>query len=397
MKIATAGLSRTGEAGGGHALAEHVRAQLGEGGVDLCLLLASAHFEDEYERLAGEVHEALAPRALVGMTGETVVHDAQENEGQPGAVLWAARLPGAHVQSFHLLADDLPRLADVDELRGFIGAPADAAPSFLLLSEPFSFGRATLAFLELLNAAYPGRPALGGLASAGEQPGQNLLLFEGQVLRTGLVGVALWGAVELQPVVSQGCRPIGGQLVVTSAEQNVIRELGGRAALTVLTDILRDCRPRDLELARTRGLLIGRAISDPQVADGLSDYLIRNPIDFDQESGAIAINDIVREGETVQFHVRDGVSADEDLEMLLLAGRRRQAAGALLFSCNGRGTRLFSYRHHDARAIVDAYGALPVAGLFCAGEIGPVGDRNYLHGHTACIGILRAPDDTGGP
>jgi small ligand-binding sensory domain FIST len=229
---------------------------------------------------------------------------------------------------------------------------------------------------------------LGGIASGGEHPGQNRLIFDGQVLRSGAVGAALWGDVVLDTVVSQGCRPIGKHLEVTKAEAHVIQELAGRSPLKVLMEVLREARPRDVELARTRGLLVGRQIAEPG-PQGHDAYLIRTPVGFDQDSGALALNDYVKPGQTIRFHVRDDASAGAELTELLEQQHARPAAGALMFTCNGRGTRLFQHKHHDARAVADACDALPLAGFFAAGEIGPVSTRNFLHGHTACIGFLR--------
>ena len=159
-----------------------------------------------------------------------------------------------------------------------------------------------------------------------------------------------------------------------------------------MAETLKGCSPHDLELARAGGLLVGRVINEYQPSFGRGDFLIRNPIGFEPRSGAIVLNDLVRTGQTIQFHVRDGASADDDLVSLLEARPRGAAAGALLFTCNSRGSRLFVDRHHDARAVTGACKSRPVAGLFCAGEIGPIGRRNYLHGYTACVGFLRPTD-----
>jgi small ligand-binding sensory domain FIST len=215
------------------------------------------------------------------------------------------------------------------------------------------------------------------------------MIFEGQPLRHGLCGVALCGNIQIDTVVSQGCRPIGRHLVITEAEQNVIRQLGGKPPLAVVIETLKRCSTRDLELARTGGLLVGRVIDERQRKFARGDFLIRNPIGFEQESGAMVINDLVRPGQTIQFHVRDSASADDDLVSLLAAKSRRTAAGALLFACTSRGSRLFADRHHDARAVAESCGTRPVAGLFSAGEIGPIGRRNFLHGHAASVGFFR--------
>jgi small ligand-binding sensory domain FIST len=371
-------------------LIERVRHHLGGRSADFCMLLASAHLEDEIEKIADRVFERLEPRALIGTTGEAVISGDCEYEGQAAVTLLAAHLPQAQCISFHLSQDDLERLDSPAALHEHLGVPPGVNPYFILLGDPFSIN--PLDLLARLEQAYPGRPATGGMASAGERPGQNAMIFEGQTLRQGACGVALWGGVRVDCLVSQGCRPIGRHMVITHGERNVIYALGGRAPRSVVRELLEECPPRDRELARERGLLIGFAINECKGGFGRGDFLIRNPMRFDSRSGALEVNDYVRTGQTVQFHVRDGDSADEDLNSLLLTCPSQPVAGALLFSCNGRGTRLFAHRHHDARAVRQRIGSAPLAGLFCAGEIGPIGRRNFLHGHTASIGFICVAD-----
>jgi small ligand-binding sensory domain FIST len=201
----------------------------------------------------------------------------------------------------------------------------------------------------------------------------------------------LSGAVRVQTVVSQGCRPIGKHFVITRAEQNVIYELGGKPAVIQLHEVLVTLPTREQELVR-RGLHLGRAVTEYQDRFGQGDFLVRNVLGIDPDSGAVVVNDFVRVGQTVKFHIRDSQTADADLRQLLAA---RQQAGAnplgvLLFSCNGRGTRMFPEPHHDAAAIAKAFGSVPLAGFFAAGELGPVGGKNFVHGFTASIALVEA-------
>jgi small ligand-binding sensory domain FIST len=108
------------------------------------------------------------------------------------------------------------------------------------------------------------------------------------------------------------------------------------------------------------------------------------------DSGAIQITDLIRVGQTVRFHVRDAETVDEDLrENSLLARKRARSAPppavALLFTCNGRGMRLFDQPDHDVKLIHESFGPIPVAGFFAMGEIGPIGGQNFLHGFTASV------------
>jgi small ligand-binding sensory domain FIST len=203
------------------------------------------------------------------------------------------------------------------------------------------------------------------------------------------------GSVRLRSVVSQGCRPIGRPLVVTRAQQNVIEELGGRPALAQFSDLFPTLTPAEQELVRA-GLHVGLVTNEYQESFARGDFLVRNVVGADREKGSIAIGDFARVGQTVQFHVRDAGTADADLRELLQAARGatgpgtggRPPAGALLFTCNGRGSRLFAEPHHDAAAIETLWPQLPVAGFFAQGEIGPVCGHNCLHGFTASVVLV---------
>ncbi len=387
MRIATAVATEFGRSAAAGDLCAEIVAQMDGRRVDLCTLFASAHFENDIERVSEEISDALRPRAFIGATAEGVIHSGVEFEHAPAMTLFAAHLPSVGVRAFHVSQDDLQRVVSADELPELLGIETQRDPSFLLLGDPYSID--VLRLIDLLGEAYPGRPAVGGMASAAERPGQNRLVFDGQTLRQGLVGVGLWGNVRLDAVVSQGCKPIGRRLIITRGEGNIIQQLGGKPAWTAINEVLGECDKADIELARTRGLLVGRVINENQGSFGRGDFLIRNPIGIDSNSGALTVNDFVRTGQTVQFHVRDGHSAAEDLRTLLAGSASPPPAGALLFSCNGRGTRMFSERNHDARTVAGCSGAAPLAGFFCAGEIGPVGRRNFLHGFTASIAFFR--------
>jgi small ligand-binding sensory domain FIST len=257
-----------------------------------------------------------------------------------------------------------------------------------MLAEPFSFPADQL--LGRLNEDRPGVTILGGMASGGGRPGQNRLLLGPNQIDSGAVAALISGPVSVRSVVSQGCRPIGRHLLVTKADQNVILELSGKPALAQLREMFQELPQRDQALIQ-KGLHVGRVINEMQGEFGRGDFLVRNVIGADPQSGAIAIGDYVRRGQTVQFHVRDHQTADEDLRELLTAaagGANSSPAGALLFTCNGRGTRMFESPDHDAGVLQETWPDLPVAGFFAQGEIGPVGGRNFLHGFTASMALF---------
>ncbi|HEV2252735.1 MAG TPA: FIST C-terminal domain-containing protein, partial [Streptosporangiaceae bacterium] len=269
--------------------------------------------------------------------------------------------------------------------------PREPHGTHLLICDPFTFPADGL--LTHLNEQVPGAMVMGGMASAALAPRQSRLFLDDRVLSAGAVGVHLPTA-EVHPLVAQGCRPIGDASIITRADGNVIRELGGRPPLVRLREMAAALPGRDQELL-AQGLQLGVVIDEYRAEPGQGDFLIRGVVGADPDSGAIAVGDQIQVGQTVQFHVRDAQSADEDLRRALereskaLGGRR--PAGALLFTCNGRGSRLFAEPDHDAGLIAATLGDIPLAGFFCAGELGPVGGQNFLHTFTASIALFPDP------
>jgi small ligand-binding sensory domain FIST len=332
----------------------------------------------------------LDPQAVVGCSAEGVIGADKEVEDRPGLSMLAAQLPGVRIHPFHVQREEWrDLLGDHDALRERLGA-GESTRAVIAFGDPFS--TPAIQLLPILDEVLPAVPVIGGMASAARQPGDNVLVRNDGTYTEGMVGLSLSGeALDVQTVVSQGCRPFGKNYVVTKAQQNVIQTLGGKPALQALRDAIMDMPPADRELLQ-RGLFVGRAISEYKDKFGRGDFLVRNVMSVDNETGAVAMGDYVRVGQTVQFHVRDAATATEDLNELLreaTADRPDAPAGALLFSCNGRGTRLFPEPCHDAHAATRAFANSPIAGFFAAGEFGPVGNQNFIHGHTASFALFR--------
>jgi small ligand-binding sensory domain FIST len=327
-------------------------------------------------------------RTSVGGTSGGVIGDGRGVEHGPAVAVWAAVLPGAAVRAVRLVAEQAEggiRVAGMPVPRSDDRVAA-------LVVDPYSFPVG--GFLEHANAVNPGFPVVGGLAGAPGGPGANRLFLDGEVHERGGVGVVLGGDAGVRTVVSQGCRPIGPAMVVTRAERNVLHELAGSPAYRRLAEIVTSLPPAEQALAG-RGLHVGIAIDEYADDHGRGDFLIRGVTGVDPEAGAVAIGELVEVGQTVRFQVRDAAGAGEDLEELLGA---EPVSGALLFSCNGRGTTMFESADHDVHAVRvgldphaggsgDAAGPR-VAGFFAAGEIGPVGPGNHLHAFTASVLVV---------
>jgi len=391
MKWAAA-LSRLEEPGAAAAeVVGAIRTSLGEGPVDLAIAFFSALLTPRVEELAAALRAGLAPGTLAGLSAGAVVGVDHEVEGGAALSVIAGRLPGVQVKPFILVASSWGDAME-DPLEFARHTPGvDGAEIVLLFGDPFSLDAERV--LGAFNRHAPGVRVVGGLASAGFRPQANALVLNDWVAHEGGVGIALRGALRADVVVSQGCRPIGPPLEVTRAEHNLMLELDGQPALERAEQVLRALPERERAQLR-HGLYVGRPARGG--AAGRGDYLIRNLLGADRDRGAVAVGDRVLEKERVRLHVRDAGTAREDLELLLAPQEfDSRASGALVFSCNGRGRAFFGEPDADIQAIQSALGGgVPAAGCFCAGEVGPVGERNFLHGHTVSLAIVRPRTET---
>jgi small ligand-binding sensory domain FIST len=366
------------------ALEEQIRAQVNLPEFDFAMAFFSADLVSIAPQAAERLRGALHARILLGCTGEGVIGKDKEIENAPAITLVAARLPGVRLTPFSLDADDWDALGDAARFRDRVGAPVDTR-LFVMVADPFSSPME--AVLDAFNAHCAGVPMIGGMASGATQPGDSALMLNDRAFAAGAVGVAMAGDFEIDVIVSQGCRPFGPTLTITEAEENVILGLEGEPPLTHIQNLVAQLSEEDRALLK-KGLFIGRAIRSGNVGRG--DFLIRSVIGVDRQSGAIGVGDYVHIGEMIQFHLRDQSTAEEDLGMLLMPQTLYEPpAGALLFLCNGRGTRLYDHPNGDISIIQRVLGEVNLAGFFCAGEIGPIGGKNFLHGHTASMALFR--------
>ncbi|HVL89780.1 MAG TPA: FIST N-terminal domain-containing protein [Actinomycetota bacterium] len=344
---------------------------------DLAAIFVSAAHADAAVEIAAAVHVALEPGAMIGATGGTVAEGGREIEDRPAVAVWAAHLPDTEVEPFSLEFTETP---DGPTFLGWPSPPAGAA--VIMLADPFTVPVDRL--LDTVNTEQPGLTVVGGLASGAGAPGGHRIWQGSEVANGGAAGVVIRGRVKVRTLVSQGCRPIGTPATVTNAQRNVIVELAGLPPVERLRDLWIEASPDERALIQ-RGLHIGRVVDEYKTEFERGDFLIRNVMGADETTGAMAVGDLVGVGETVQFHVRDAATADEDLRAA--AAAVPPPAGAMLFTCNGRGSHLFGAPDHDAGVLSSVWRA-PLAGMSCAGEIGPVGGRVFLHGFTASLALF---------
>jgi small ligand-binding sensory domain FIST len=362
------------------AAGARVRAELGGGPADLLLAFVSGHHAAAFDRVPTLLAAHCPAGTVVGCGAAGVIGGGHEVEDRPAVALMAAVLPGVELAAFHLdpEAPSVPAVPAGEE-----------PPHFVLLADPFTFDAER--FVRALDVAFPGSRTVGGLASGGRQPGANALFLGRRVHRGGCVGVALAGDVAVDAIVAQGCRPIGEPAFVTRCERNLLYELDGRRAADVLRALFEAAAPHERALFRD-SLFLGVVMDDAQQTYRAGDFLIRNLLGLDPRSGALAVGAALRPGMIVQLHLRDAAASAHELRTLLAAHRARAPRppdAVLLFSCLGRGLRLYGTPDHDTGLLRAALGDVPIAGFFCNGEIGPVRGQTFLHGYTSACGLFR--------
>ncbi|MFM7215621.1 MAG: FIST N-terminal domain-containing protein [Verrucomicrobiota bacterium] len=369
--------------------AESVRARLDAPAVSLGILFMTPGFFDVAAEVLDLVRLHARVPVLVGCSSQSLIANGEEFEDQPGLVLQLFHLPGADLRAVHFGQEAMESCETESDWHRLTGVPPAQSQGWLVLADPFNLDGER--WLRAWNAAYPGVPSVGGLASGVFEQQTTQLYLDGAVHEEGIVALSIGGRVRLESVVSQGCSPIGCPWTITRADRNLIFTVGNRPAYEVLLETVNDL-PKE-EQGKVQGnLFVGFASNEYQEEFQRGDFLVRNLIGANPENGMLAVGAVPRTGQTMQFHRRDSQSASEDLVAALSAARARirdeTVYGGVLGVCNGRGSGLFGRPNHDAGLIQEQLGPLPVSGFFCNGELGPVGRKNFLHGYTASLGLF---------
>jgi len=369
--------------------AEELRRRLSAERVSLGLVFMTPRFFPH----AGNILEILRVHAeiplLAGCSSSSLIAGGEEIEDAAGLVLGLFALPGAELRAFHFSQEQAEEANGPGYWHMESGVPPDQTNGWLIFADPFHLDAE--GWLRGWNEAYAPLPVLGGLASGDHSEQVTQLYLNGEVFEEGGVGVSFGGEVKLAGVISQGCTPIGQTWTITKVERNLVHEIGNRPAYEVLVETFNNLPAEDQK--RTRGnLFVGLVINEYLEEFQRGDFLVRNLLGADPQSGSVAVGALPRPGQTIQFQRRDAAAASEDMTALLSHARRRLGStaiyGGCLCSCNGRGHRLFGEPNHDAGLIQQRLGPLGLAGFFCNGEIGPVGERNFLHGYTASLALF---------
>lgn len=373
------------------AVIDRIRMGLDGAHPHVIFVFVSGDHRPNFPLVSTRLNTVFTGTLIFGASGGGVIGGEDELDVDSGVALIAAHMPNVDCAPIYCSGsrpDDLPY--SEEDLQEVFGEDVGEAAAVILLPDPYSFN--PTAILDAFNRYAPGVPVVGGLAGGGQNPGENSLFFGDQVLDSGMIGLVVSGDVVVDTLVAQGCRPLGSPSFVTSCKGNVLRELDGRPALKVLRELFQKLPSTEQERFRT-GLLLGVGMEPGAESYEMGDFVMRNILGIDPETENIGVGTVLRPHQVVQFHVRDGRAASEDLREMLMtyqeSAEGRIPEGALLFSCMGRGSGLFGFPNHDTVLFSELVGDVPIGGFFSNGEIGPVRGSTFLHGFTSAFAFFR--------
>ena len=370
------------------AWAQELRRQL-EAPVSLGLVFMTPRFFPHAEIVCELLRVHAQVPLLAGCSSGSLICNAQEIEERGGIVLALYHLPGVELRGVRFTQEQVEEATSAAYWHSETGVQPEQTNGWLTFADPFHLDSER--WLAGWNEAYAPVPVVGGLASGEINEQLTQVYLNGEVFTEGGVAVSVGGKVGLASVISQGCTPIGDTWTLTRVDQNLIHQIANRPAYEVLVDTF-NALPADEQKKAQRNLFIGLVTNEYLEEFHRGDFLVRNLLGADPKSGILAVGALPRAGQTVQFQRRDAVAAREDMEALLERARRelggRVIYGGCLCCCNGRGERLFGEPSHDARRTQEVLGPFGLSGFFCNGEIGPVGERNFLHGYTASLALF---------
>lgn len=328
-------------------------------------------------------------RPLAGCSSQGLIVGNKEIEENTGLTLALFALPGAQLQALHFTQEQVEEANGPGYWRLETDLEPDRTNGWLAFIDPFHID--SEGWLKSWNEAYAPLPVLGGLASGDFQDQSTQVYLNGEVFEEGGVAISIGGEVGIIGVTSQGCTPIGETWTLTKVERNIIHEIGNRPAYEVLAETFNQLSAEEQERARDN-LFVGLVVNEYLDEFHRGDFLIRNLLAADLRSGSIAVGALPRLGQTIQFQRRSAAAATEDMNELLSRAKERldrsTIYGGCLCCCNGRGRGLFGQPDHDASLVQQWLGPVGLTGFFCNGEIGPVGEKNFLHGYTASLALF---------
>jgi small ligand-binding sensory domain FIST len=361
---------------------EHLHGKAG-----IAFVFVSCDYEPHVHDLTELIQIHARCPQVVGCSAGGLIGTGEEDENESGFSLLVLQVPQDEVAVFELPPESTGPIWE--QAKRF---NREEANGWILLGNPVMVGED---WMGRWHEAMGATPTYGGLVS-GSFRGEELFTFTDKELSAAAaIAVGIRGELHFGGLVSQGCRPIGEPLTITKADHNLIHQLASVSAYEQLQAAFHSL-PDDQREKAQGNILVGLAMTEYVEEFHTGDFLVRSILGGDPSQGILAVGAMPRVGQTMQFQLRDRDAADNELRELLLQKRHTLGTrpfAALLFSCAGRGHHLFGTPSHDAGLVREVFGNVPLAGFFCNGEIGSVGQRAYLHGFTASAVLFVRRED----
>ena len=242
---------------------------------------------------------------------------------------------------------------------------------------------------------------VGGLISIDEASGRSVQFVNNRMIGNACAGIALGGEVQMRSRLTQGCRPLAREHVISHCTSHYIQTLDGEPALDVLLsdlgvpeevrrstdgdEILRALPAHELR----RGLLVGLSDQSERDRVGFGDYTVRQLVGIDPMHRILAIAATPRSGDHAVFCTRDLRAAHADLIRICTELREEVESegltviGAHYVSCASRPA-LFGSAEAELEVLRHNLGDIPIFGFFANGEIS--GGR--IHGHSGVLSLF---------
>jgi small ligand-binding sensory domain FIST len=368
-----------------------VRAALGEAmsqaeidRADLVFLFASAHHAADVCPMLRAAVEMSGTEAVVGCSGMRVLTGRGEIEREPGIAALALAGEGLDATPFLARGEDA-----ADQIAEKLRPHRSEESALILLSDPFHYHPSAL--IRRIQETLGQVPIVGGAASGHPMERRTLQWRGEEIAEDGVSGVLLNGPWRVLTGVAQGCQPFGQAYTVTKAQGNVIHEIAFAPAADALKEALETLTPEEKEYAG-RNIFAGLAMDEYATSRERGDFLIRNLIGMNPQTGAIAVAEQVEVGQTIQFNLRTPDAAHADIEQvvgrLATAVRGAPPHFGLYFNCLGRGFGLYGQPDHDISVIRRRLGDLPLVGFFGNAEFAPVAGKNFVHNYTGALALF---------
>lgn len=355
--------------GSADAVASDLADQLRSGGGHTVgFLYVTSPLASRLDEIVTKLRRATGIGAWVGTVGHGVCVNDHEHWGTSAAVALSCRFAEGSFQV-------LPPMIDATQATDRTG-PRIAASLGIVHGDPRN-GQLTDVVSALSRDS--GAFLIGGLTSA---DGSFPQVAGNRVVDGGVSGILLGGHLHLTVGLTQGCSPIGPVHVVTRCEGQIAATLDRQRAYDVMCEDVGIA-----ERADPRPWLANVHAALPVGSSNDADYLVRNLIGIDARQGLVAIAANLKVGDRIMFVRRDAESAAKDLSRMLADLEARVVVppkAALYYSCVARGPNLFERESHEARAIRDTFGEIPLAGFFGNGEI----SNDRIYGYTGVLALF---------